>query len=297
MSSNLPIIDFAEFGGVSEESHEIATKLYEACREVGFAYLSKRFFYLSEEEKMQAPHPPEGWKHRGFSGVGLEQISATQSFEECDMKHARDNFPDYKETFDLGREDDVVLANVWPPEELLPGFRSFSNSFYNTCRRAQLRVLRALAMGYPNLNANFFDECHKNADNQLRLLHYPAGDVEVFKRMGRCAPHTHNAGHFIPAPPMKGAAIFNLGDFLAHISNDTLKSTMHRVRAPTPQPSQEDATTPERFSIAYFCGGDRDTVIDVLPGSYGPDQPKKYEPISVAQYIDMRMNALYSKPE
>ena len=38
-------------------------------------------------------------------------------------------------------------------------------------RKLQLMVLRALAIGMPNVPADFFDEYHSEADNQLRLLH------------------------------------------------------------------------------------------------------------------------------
>lgn len=64
--------------------------LYTACRDVGFAYLinttipqeavagmfewSAKFFALPQETKEKAPHPPEGYKHRGYSGIGKEQV-------------------------------------------------------------------------------------------------------------------------------------------------------------------------------------------------------------------------------
>jgi isopenicillin N synthase-like dioxygenase len=51
--------------------------------------------------------------------------------------------------------------------------------------------------------------------------------------------------------------------------------------------------TPPRYSIPYFCSANRDTVIDSLPGCWGPDKPKKYEPITAGEYIAMRMNVTY----
>jgi isopenicillin N synthase-like dioxygenase len=74
-------------------------------------------------------------------------------------------------------------------------------------------------------------------------------------------------------------------------SNDTLKSTLHRVRAP-PQLEGETVTR-ERFSIPYFLSADPDKVIDALPGTYGPDRPKRYEPITSGEYLNMRLNATY----
>jgi hypothetical protein len=53
-------------------------------------------------------------------------------------------------------------------------------------------VLKALAMGIPGVPDNFFDEYHADADNQIRLLHYPGAPAEVFVSgaKGRVAPHT-----------------------------------------------------------------------------------------------------------
>ena len=74
-----------------------------------------------------------------------------------------------------------------------------------------------------------------------RTLHYQLVNV---------VDPQHTPGVFLPAPPIPGAVVFNIGDFLMRWSNDELKSTLHRVRAPT-RKSPEDTMTPERFSIPY----------------------------------------------
>jgi isopenicillin N synthase-like dioxygenase len=72
------------------------------------------------------------------------------------------------------------------------------------------------------------------------------------------------SGNFVPAPPIPGTVVFNIGDFLMRWSNgaffeqllffphivksDTLKSTLHRVRAP---PNDGTGMIKERFSIPY----------------------------------------------
>jgi len=149
------------------------------------------------------------------------------------------------------------------------------------------------------------------------LLHYPGAPVEVFTSgaKGRVAAHTdfgtctllfqdpqdklgglevedpHKPGHFVPAPPVEGTIVFNIGDFLMRWSNDILKSTLHRVRAPPPQEGQTH--TPGRFSIPYFIGADPYKKVDCIPGFYGPDRPKRYKAITASEYIDMRMAANY----
>lgn len=151
-------------------------------------------------------------------------------------------------------------------------------------RAVQLKVLRALAIGFPGLEEDFFSKCHENGDNQLRLLRYPSAPSATFEEVaGRCAPHsvclppgsvvhrTEVSGRtglwdlyflvpgrggrtgggrsgrsdstsfrtrrlqlltivqdaswsFPPATPIPGTVVFNLGDFLKHISNGALPS-------------------------------------------------------------------------
>ncbi|KAH9918335.1 flavonol synthase/flavanone 3-hydroxylase [Amylocystis lapponica] len=329
---NLPLIDFANFGdGTSEEARKIGEKFYVACRDVGFAYLintgipqekvdgmfewSRKFFSLPTEIKQKAPHPPEGYKHRGYSGIGVEQVSQ-MVFDPDELAAIRTKAPDFKESFDIGLDDSDRIQNVWIPDEDLPGFRAYCMNFIDSCRQFQMqRLLRALAIGMPGLSDDFFDHYHERGDNQLRLLHYPSAPTDVFAsgQKGRINAHTdfgtctmlfqddcgglevespHEPGKFLPAPPVPGAVVFNIGDFLMRWSNDTLKSTLHRVRAPPPK-AEDDGTTRERFSIPFFMTADREKVIDCLPGCFGPDKPKKYEPINAGAYIDMRLNATY----
>lgn len=99
-ASGIPIVDFA--GWTSESSNgqkqEIAAKLIQACKTVGFVYVtnhkvsptrlaeafswSKRLFELKRDEKMLAPHPKGSAVHRGYSWPGLEKVSNLMGDEE-----------------------------------------------------------------------------------------------------------------------------------------------------------------------------------------------------------------------
>lgn len=96
----LPIIDLEAFCSSSAESSstssiekrlETGKQLVSACHDVGFVYIknhgvpddelsrafdvSKKWFDLSTDQKMKAPHP-SGWAvHRGYSWPGLEKVS------------------------------------------------------------------------------------------------------------------------------------------------------------------------------------------------------------------------------
>jgi len=360
----LPIIDFANFGTGTggfepvQETQRIANTFYAACKDVGFAYLintgiededvqkmfewSKKLFALPLETKMKAKHPPEGWKHRGYSTVGMEKVSESLTLS-LDRISSHVPTHDLKESFDMGSDaPSARLENVWLPEEDLPGFRAASCHFQSLCRTFQMaKLLPALAMGIPGVNDKaFFEGFHKTEDNQLRLLRYPGGEAEVFGREGqdgrRCGAHTdfgtctllfqdavgglevedpHSPGTFVPVPPVSGAVVFNVGDLLMRWSNgillsmlsysrrrpslitplhpiDTLRSTLHRVVAPSSVGAQ-DGHVPERYSIPYFMGPDAKAFVECLPGCSGPDRPVRYEGVSVEKYIDDRLNATY----
>ncbi|KAH7889738.1 flavonol synthase/flavanone 3-hydroxylase [Phlebopus sp. FC_14] len=328
-TESLPIIDFTNFGdGTSSEAIDIGKQLCAACRDVGFAYLinigipqsqvddmlawSSKFFSLPSETKLLAPHPKEGWNHRGYSGVGTEQVSQ-MVFDATQLASIRASAPDLKESFDIGHSSNPSIRNIWLPEAILPGFRAAAISFFDACTWFQReKLLRALSLGL-DLPRDFLWKYHQESENQLRLLHYSGAPAEVFARgdKGRIGAHTdfgtatllfqddvgglevenpHGSGQFVHVPPLSGAVVFNVGDLLMRWSNDALKSTLHRVRAP---PSSGTGMVPERFSIPFFMSADRDVLIDCLPGCWNESRPKKYEPVTPGAYVDMRMNALY----
>ncbi len=95
----IPTIDFSQWDeGTSKQRKVIADQLIEACRNVGFCYItnhnvrpeylaqafawSKRLFDLGQDEKMLAPHPPGFSVHRGYSWPGLEKVSNAMGDEE-----------------------------------------------------------------------------------------------------------------------------------------------------------------------------------------------------------------------
>lgn len=332
VDSPIPFIDFSDFGdGNGPDAERIGKQFYAACRDVGFAYLintgfpqemvdrmfamSKAFFELPQEIKMTAPHPPRGDQHRGYSGIGVEQVSQ-MVFDPEELAKLRKNAPDFKESYDMGSDESHRCKNIWLEDKYLPGLKSTAQEFMAEGRKLQMQTLRALAVGMPGVPAGFFEEYHTDGDNQLRLLHYPSAPAKAFEsgEKGRIRAHTdfstctflfqddvgglevedpHNKDVFLPAPPVPGAIVFNIGDFMMRWSNDELKSTLHRVRAPPRKEGDDSEFTKERYSIPYFCGANVNLLIDALPGTFSETRPKKYPPITAGEYVDMRLNATY----
>ncbi|XWW94535.1 hypothetical protein V2A60_002478 [Cordyceps javanica] len=323
----VPIVDLA-----ASTLAEQATELCKAFREVGFAYIknhgipeakieeafswSRRFFDLPQAEKDKAPHPAEAWHHRGYSSIGREKVSQNV-FDEVGIAQHR-KVPDQKESFELGREDDDVMSNIWPPAAVLPGFREFFVDFYSICNEIEARLLAAAAVGL-GLPADYFEACHRGRNNQLRLLHYPPFAAELLERgLADCVgahsdfgtmtllfqdavgglemEERQGSGRFRPVPHVPGTIVVNIGDMLMRWTNDQLRSTIHRVRTPAEvetDPATGVRMTKRRYSMPFFICADPATVVDCVPTCHGPDRPKQYEPMTAEAYFTMRMNALY----
>ncbi|ONH64961.1 1-aminocyclopropane-1-carboxylate oxidase [Cyberlindnera fabianii] len=328
--SSVPIVDFAPFlNGGQEGKVRVGKQMVSVMKEYGFMYItnhgilqkdqdaifewSKKFFAMPTENKMKCPHPPLGSYHRGYSSLGKEKASQA-IFMDGEERIKTENVPDIKESFDIGNpEDNSVYKNLWPDAQDIPEFQNSMEQYWAKCNVTSKLFLRAIALGM-NLEEEFFLDYHKKSENQLRLLHYPPTDEANLKtgkaeRIGahtdfgtltmllqdECGglqvEHPYQKGVFLPAPYIKGSIVMNTGDFLQRWSNDTLKSTLHRVTAPPV--NSETGISKVRYSIPYFVCADADKVIDALEGTYGDMVPKKYEPITSGEYLTMRLNATY----
>ncbi|TFK37210.1 thymine dioxygenase [Crucibulum laeve] len=322
------VVDVGPFLNGSDKQG-VADALLSSFQSIGFVYIvnhgipkgkidgmfewSRRFFSQPTEVKQLAPHPPSGTHHRGYSAPGVEKV-VQHIYDSTEVAQNRAKAPDVKESFESGREDDEAMPNIWLPEGVLPGFKEACLDFYWKCREVELTVLTALAVAF-HLPEDYFVKVHAKADNQLRLLHYPSVPISALteNKLSRIDGHSdfgsitlllqdnigglevedpNSPGQFKPVPPVEDSIVVNAGDLLMRWSNDTIKSTVHRVRAPQ-DIRTEDHMAPERYSIPYFCCTDRATDVDCIPGTYSDERPKKYEPISAMEYVMKRLAANY----
>ncbi|KAI0754975.1 thymine dioxygenase [Daedaleopsis nitida] len=326
----ISVVDFKPFlDGSHSEKRQVADAILDSFKRVGFVYLvnhgipqekiktmfewSKRFFDQPMEVKQLAPHPPSGTHHRGYSAPDVEKV-VQHVYDDKELKNLRTKAPDVKESFECGWEENAGMPNIWLPDDVLPGFKDVCMDFYWTCHETELHILRAIttALGIP---AAHLVDYHNGHDNQLRLLHYPSVPAAQLaqERLARIDAHSdfgsitlllqdgvgglevedpHSPGQFRSAAPIEDALIVNAGDFMMRWSNDVIRSTVHRVRAP-PNASPADGMVPDRYSIPYFCAPEFTAVVECLPGTFSDENPPKYEPISAEQYILQRLAATY----
>jgi isopenicillin N synthase-like dioxygenase len=219
-----------------------------------------------------------------------------------------------KESFEIGREGAEGTPNNWPEyDEEGKQFKEWMLGFFEQCKDLHVQVMRAVAVGI-GLEESYFDEYTDVGDNTLRLLHYPEVKKDVFKKnklQVRAGEHTDYGsitllfqddrgglqvkspnGTFVDAIPIPGTVVVNAGDLLARWSNDTIKSTLHRVVEP-PAPEEGDVH-PARYSVAYFCNPNFSSQIEAIAGTYGGEKgERKYKGINSGDYLVQRLAATY----
>ncbi|MBD2103508.1 isopenicillin N synthase family oxygenase [Leptolyngbya sp. FACHB-261] len=312
----IPLIDFRLFtNGNTTERQAIVAEFYRACHDIGFIYLknhsvpkplieelfaqAKYFFDLETSAKQQIAWSSEVG-NRGYVGFGREQLDPGGS-------------TDLKEAFNVGIELDsaqiaehsqALITNQWPSE--LPDFRETVLEFYQTCTQASLEILRAFATAL-DLPETFFDDKHNPGDNTLRLLHYPASAVAADTEQIRAGVHSDYGsitllfqdevgglevcttwGEWIRAPYIPDTIVVNTGDLMQRWTNDVFVSTKHRVVSPA-----GPSALRSRYSVAFFCHPNTDTVVTCLPSCQNSDRPALHPPIQAGEYLSSRLQATY----
>lgn len=311
---SVPEIDLGPLiAGTPEQAVATAQDIRDACLEVGFFYVTghgvdpelvaqtfaaaEAFFARPLEEKDEVSIK-NSVKMRGYTGLLEENTDP-------------DNDGDLHEAFDIGIDlaDDDPDAhgdiygwglNQWPEIE---GFRSLLVGYHT----AMLDLAKILYRGFAlslDLDGDYFDPKLTKPISELRLLRYPGQPVPDDKVLG-IGEHSdydmftilatddvaaleilNPAGDWIPAPPIPGTFIVNVGDLLERITNDLYRSTVHRA---------VNRTEWDRYSIPFFTNIDPLEVVDVLPSCVSDDRPARYEPVGAGAYVEACMNEAYGR--
>jgi isopenicillin N synthase-like dioxygenase len=88
-------------------------------------------------------------------------------------------------------------------------------------------------------------------------------------------------GTWLEVADTQDLLLCNIGDCLMRWTNDRYRSTPHRVRIPER----------ERYSIAFFLDPNPDAIVAPIQAS--SDEPPRYPPITVRDYLLGRLNATY----
>ena len=307
---DIPRIDLNDF-----LSHEPARKnafvayLGQAFENIGFVilkghYLSKdktdllykeikAFFDLSEAQKYAYEIPGLAGQ-RGYTSFGKESAKGRTE-------------GDLKEFWHFGQYRKKENGPVYPDNvivEELPTFNTIGKEIFQTLEKTGQAVLRAIAL-HLNLAENYFDEYVAYGNSILRAIHYPPiktepknavraaahGDINLITLLmgaqGKGLQVLTKEGEWIDAIAEEGELIINMGDMMARLTNNKLKSTQHQVVNP---PKELWGTS--RYSVPFFMHPSGDMPLNCLEDCVSETQQKGYEDCTAGVFLEERLREL-----
>ncbi|HFS67178.1 MAG TPA: isopenicillin N synthase family oxygenase, partial [Flavobacteriia bacterium] len=267
-------------------SDELSDKLY---KEV------KAFYALPQETKDKYEIEGLGGQ-RGYTGFGKESAKGRKEGDLKEFWHFGQEVEDGEKIQD-NYPDNVQVTEV-------PEFNKIGMEVYRQLEKTATYVLKALAL-YIGLEENFFDSYVHNGNSILRPIHYPPikgepkgavraaahGDINLITLlMGASAAGLEvqtKEGEWVPVTALPEQLVVNVGDMLERLTNNKLRSTIHRVV----NPPKEDWDKP-RYSIPFFTHPKSEMSLACLDECIDEENPKAYEDITAGDFLNERLREL-----
>jgi len=204
---------------------------------------------------------------------------------------------DLKESYNWVSPD-RMQEDYWPKE--VPEFKPLAEKIERIARMLSYQFLY-LFEKVLSVPTGKLVEQHIDGSSTMRILHYPSHKGNIKENQVRGGAHTDYGSitllwrfdevpglqiydkendEWINAPIIKNSVVLNVADMFARWTNDTLKSTPHRI-------VNSDLSRP-RYSMPYFVDPGRDVMIKNLTS-----EPDKYPPISAYEYLKWRLAQSY----
>ena len=288
----IPIIDF--------HSKTVEQQMYVAYTTCGFAvftnvydewlsefrdwrHLMEEFFNLPVDIKQQYAYSGVT-ENIGYNWLEEERLTPTMP-------------GDLKESYNWVSPD-RMQEQYWPTE--IPDFKPMAQKIERIARMLSYQFLYRFEKVL-RLPTGTLVEKHIDGSATMRMIKYPAWDGEIKEGQVRGGAHTdygsitllwrfddvgglqiqdRETNYWVDAPIVENSIVLNIADMFARWSNDTLKSSNHRI-------VNTDLTRP-RYSMPYFVDPGRDVIIKNLT-----NLPDKYPPISAYEYLKWRLAQSY----
>jgi isopenicillin N synthase-like dioxygenase len=257
--SHIPIIDISALVCGSEDRHEVAAKIGQACCDCGFFYIvghgvdellqrrieevSQEFFAQDLETKLEIAMSRGGRAWRGYFPVGGELTSGK---------------PDLKEGIYFGAElqDDHPLVKAGTPmhgpnlfPSNMPQFREVVLDYMAAMTRLGHSLMTGIALSLGLEESYFADRYTSDPLILFRIFNYPApslspesessfgvgehtdyGLLTILKQDMSGGLEIKTKSHWVAAPPIANSFVCNIGDMLDRMTGGRYLSTPHRVR-------------------------------------------------------------------
>ena len=319
MSRSIPIIDIGNLASPDPQAQQaLAASIRDAAVTAGFLYVAnhgidasavadvfeanRRFHAWPDERKARLRQ--NRW-HRGYMGFGDSKLASSANFAPARRANRMESLMNRHE---VAPDHPDVLAgrplqgpNQWPDDAwICAAIRRYDAAIADLGQR--LLPLLSIAAGE---SPDFFPSFFRPASTALRLIHYPPSPANRPEDLFGSHPHTDYGfltmlaqdevgglevqaidGHWIPAPPIPGTFVINIGDAFARWTNDSFRSTPHRVI--------NASAERDRYSVAMFFDPNLDAMIETRPQHCG-GRPARYAPIRYGDYYSARLDANYAR--
>ncbi len=307
--SSIPSVDLRDYTcGDPQRKEKFIKEIGNAFENIGFVALSghflsdnlvkdlygevKKFFNLPEDVK---------------DSYQIEGIGGQRGYTSFGKEHAKGRKEgDLKEFWHFGQfvEENPALEAEYPENVIvkeLSEFNKVGKETYKMLEKTARYVLRALAL-HLELSETYFDEYIKNGNSILRPIHYPPimnepknavraaahGDINLITLLmgahGRGLQVQNHKGEWVDAIASPDQLMINVGDMLSRLSNDKLKSTVHRVINP---PRELWGTS--RYSIPFFMHPISGMPLNCLENCINSEHPRQFEDITAGQFLNERL--------
>lgn len=278
---------FHEIGFVALKGHFLSTALTsELYSEI------KHFFELPEATKKKYEIEGIGGQ-RGYTSFGKESAKGKK---EADLK----------EFWHFGQyvEKDAELEKKYPANVIVsevPNFNTIGKETFQLLEKTAKYVLRAIAI-HLGLDEYYFDEYILNGNSILRPIHYPPivdkpkgaeraaahGDINLITLLmgaqGKGLQVQNNQGVWIDAIAAPDELMINVGDMLSRLTNNKLKSTIHKVINP-----EKELWGTSRYSIPFFMHPKAEMKLNCLDVCIDEENPKLYEDTTAGEFLTERL--------
>ncbi len=303
--NSVPSVDLNDF--LSEDptkKQKFVSEIGDAFEQIGFVALKghflddelkdelytvvKSFFSLDEETKKQYEIEGGGGQ-RGYTSFGKETAKG-------------ETRADLKEFWHFGQINDPkgeYPENIKVSE--ISNFNSCGEKVFDRLEQTAKEVLRALAL-HLNIDEFYFDDWVIGGNSILRALHYPPvreeqkksiraaahGDINLITLLmgahGKGLQVKNNKDEWIDAIAEKDELMINVGDMLSRLTNNKLKSTIHRVVNPNAQ-----IVNKSRYSIPFFMHPKLHMPLNCLENCVDDSNPKQFEDCTAGEFLTERL--------
>jgi isopenicillin N synthase-like dioxygenase len=283
-AAQVPIIDIGPLVGRGGGESRVAAAIARACADSGFFYvtghgvdealerrletLSRQFFAQDLDTKMEIRMERGGRAWRGYFPVGGELTSGK---------------PDVKEGIYFGAQlpaDHPLVRkgiplhgpNLFPLH--MPEFRETVLQYMAAMTALGHTLMTGVAMSLGLERTYFADRYTGDPLILFRIFNYPratsAADAEprwgvgehtdyglltILKQDDTGGLQVKSRGQWIPAPPVRGAFLCNIGDMLDRMTGGRYRSTPHRV---------QNVTRRDRLSFPFFFDPNFDAEVRAI---------------------------------